>query len=712
MSCESKTMVLEKGNQICLFTPLEKCPTQNLAAAELAKYLKSVLMIDAEIIADKSDNCCFIFESLDDISLGTEGFEISIDTCHVLIRANSSLGFLRGTYYFIEKFLGVRFLSPDKEFIPELPRLALPVKNIREVPAIAYRGATPCMKNSFSTEKFLTYIEWMGKNRLNYLGFGYLDDAERLRKLRPELVKRGIFLNIGGHILEAMLYGNWKIDTSDGYEKRDKVAESTFRQHPEWHCLIKGKRAVCKDHYAHICLSSQEAISVVKKNILLFLREYNDIIDVFSFCLNDSLAAFCECDMCRKHNVATLTQNFYNQIAETVRSEFSDLPIHFCVYSDYILPDLKVKPGKNVCFELAFWGQDYRMGLAGDSEKNHRGEKLYKQWKKLMADGEGNNEVFAFQYYCYSRYSPGLRLRCLFEDARFYRDQGISGCYDNLGCFVTIGEGFPRSLTHYFMARALWNPDLNPLKVAYETLKPVFKEDTEAVISCIKLWDDMDADILTEPIWWRWRQYPLNLLDDAIKTAALNLSSLKESENILKNIRPKDDVPLLDFIVSSWLNFTKETISKVEKVKGQKLLLRELIHRIESKKDLNAPDFMAELKTRNAAMFAKSKKAGLKFNKDECTLLSRTFMLPEYLAILIASFGRGKERALANVSYNALYDWGGCRHAKKLGISCEDCDIIACPGYLSGPGMKRYTVRELPSNSEAVSENRWIYSDK
>ena len=708
MNYKSKITILQEGSQIYLFDPIKDCPTGSLAAAEIAKYLKAVLNIDVKTISNKKDGCRVVFEKINDDALGTEGFEISVTADAITIRVNSKTGFLRGAYYFIEKFLGVRFLSPDAEFVPKLSSLVCPEETIREIPAIASRGTTPYLMNTFSLERFMDYIDWMGKNRLNYLGFGYLDDMEKLTALRPELVKRGIRLSVGGHILEPMLYGNWKIDACRTYEERDKIAEKLLLKHPEWHCLVKGKRAVCKDHYAHICLSSHGAVSRVKENILIFLREYREFIDDFSFCLNDSLAAFCECERCKKHKVAELAQNFYNHIAEAISEEFPDLPIHFCVYSDYIFPDLNVKPVKNISFELAFWGQDYRMGLTGASEKNGRGKKLYELWGKLAKEGKGNNELFAFQYYCYSRYSPGPRLSCLFDDARFYREHGITGCYDNLGQAAALGEKFPRVLTHYFMARALWNPDLDSLATAVETFKPVFGKNTQAVLACLKLWDAMDADILTEPIWWRWRQYPLDLLDDAMKTADLDLARLREAGNILESIPEETCSRLSASIIAEWLDFTAKIINKVEQVKEQKLLLRDLIQQLESGKELTDTVFISKLKTRYADMFKSTQEAAFKFDKDGCALLSRTFMLPEDLAVLVASFGKGRERALANVCYNSLYDWGGCRHARDFGISCGDCDIIACPGFLDGPGMKRYTVRETPVPAPEIKENRWI----
>ena len=80
-----------------------------------------------------------------------------------------------------------------------------------------------------------------------------------------------------------------------------------------------------------------------------------------------------------------------------------------------------------------------------------------------------------------------------------------------------------------------------------------------------------------------------------------------------------------------------------------------------------------------------------KVDRDEAKQLSDFFKVPEKLACYMAFFGKGKERAVANVKYNAIYNWQGCKFARKI-EGCEKCAIIACPDFLEGPGMKRYTI--------------------
>ena len=68
-----------------------------------------------------------------------DGFSLSVLRGNVLIAAKTSRGVMYGVYDYIEKFLGVRFLTADAEYIPENGSIVVPDKNYFSNPDFSMR---------------------------------------------------------------------------------------------------------------------------------------------------------------------------------------------------------------------------------------------------------------------------------------------------------------------------------------------------------------------------------------------------------------------------------------------------------------------------------------------------------------------------------------------------------------------------------------------
>lgn len=127
-------------------------PTEEYAAEELQKYVKQSTGATLDVVRDNSGvtlgqkllsvgNTKFVSETgLDTKNLNRDGFRIKTENETVIIKGEIDRGTLYGIYDFLEKFMGVRFLSEDYEYVPEHENVPLYEMDIVEIPDIQSRS--------------------------------------------------------------------------------------------------------------------------------------------------------------------------------------------------------------------------------------------------------------------------------------------------------------------------------------------------------------------------------------------------------------------------------------------------------------------------------------------------------------------------------------------------------------------------------------------
>lgn len=130
----------------------EASETEKYAAEELQKYIKQSTGVEIGIVRDNAGvslgqkllsvgNTKFISESgLNTADLNRDGFRIKSEGETLLIKGEFDRGTLYGVYDFLEKFIGVRFLSETFEYVPELKDVPLYEMDIVEIPDIQSRS--------------------------------------------------------------------------------------------------------------------------------------------------------------------------------------------------------------------------------------------------------------------------------------------------------------------------------------------------------------------------------------------------------------------------------------------------------------------------------------------------------------------------------------------------------------------------------------------
>ena len=702
---DRKSTILHRRSGVEIILLDKGCPGSSLASSHLAEYLKRCLDIPAAVVHEKQSggNTALYLGPLSaqrangrlrdtapENGLGPEALLIKTTAGEIVLSGGSGTGVLYAAYAFIERFLGVRFLGLDaEEWVPTPESVAIPHMEITEEPALALRGGA--LECRLSDEDFLKTIDWMAKNRLNYLAFVALELAPMMKRMIAEVRARGIHVSLGGHGLDSFLYNTWRLPRGEEYER---IAREKLRDHPEWHCLKTGRRVLCGRSLGNFCLSCDEAVDEFCRNVIEFVREYPFLYSLY-ICFNDAQPVFCECEKCRGHSLGNITQRFYNHVADRLHKVYPELVIVIVAYADCCIPPSENTPlSRNISIDMDLWKQDYRHGIGADVPKHKRFMRLVEKWLDFAKRCGGNNSIGLAQYYSYVMCSLGPRANVMFEDARLCRHLGISAIWDCLLPYA-LTYGFPKVLTPYLLARALWNPDADREKTVAELLDPILGEASETMKQVLRISDQLGA-ICLAPVWWRWKKYPLNLIQDSISLLARTLVDLQRVKRLLGEARRTCDTSFGTALIAKSEKWLAETAAKVGDDKILLEALEMIIARLDQGGDIAERCFVEAVasKLMTAQSLREKRKEIINMSSDVAARTGEAFDLPGDIARWICGFTTGEDAVLANIAnMSTVYNWQGCSFARKE-QGCDDCCIISCPDYLEGPGRKRYRVRE------------------
>jgi alpha-glucuronidase len=134
-----------------IVVPQKAIPSERYAAEELQRYLERISGAKLPIVTDSEpmgsheillgDNAHLrkLGIQVDFAKLGTDGFVLRTFQNHLIIAGGRPRGTLYGVYALLEEKLGVRWFTPEVEFVPKMERVELPVLNETQVPALEYR---------------------------------------------------------------------------------------------------------------------------------------------------------------------------------------------------------------------------------------------------------------------------------------------------------------------------------------------------------------------------------------------------------------------------------------------------------------------------------------------------------------------------------------------------------------------------------------------
>lgn len=439
------------------------------AAADFQHYWEATTGHRPEIVESPADGVTVwlgaaslpedLKTQVDLTGLGEEGLLIkTLDNGDLLIAGESSRGTLNGVYEFFDRFMGVRWLTPDTIHIPDPPA---------SMTAIDYRYVPP--------------FTWRWSN--NYHGQpgspGY-QTFERAHHYRSPRVA-GTY----GHNFYQLVPPPKYFPEHPEYFGMNEEGERVAWDDPETFTLEWGQR----DHSSlyQLCMTNPD----VPELIMNTLRRWNEQAPdaEFSCVMQEDIDQHCMCPVCsaideREGTPMGSMLTGINRIADLFAEEFPDKYILTYAYAYTRNPPKHLEPRDNIFFQLCTIECDFLRPLRKKStEENKLFMRDLKGWSKLT-----DNFImydYAPNFTSWMRFHPNFHV--IVPNLKTYTD------YDALGAFVQgdpQGTGSLDPLRNYLIVKGLWNPDIDHEAVKDEFLELYYQEAAPYI--------DQYIDLMTE----------------------------------------------------------------------------------------------------------------------------------------------------------------------------------------------------------------------
>lgn len=332
-----------------------------------------------------------------------------VDGTRMIIAGQTSEGTEYGTYEFLEKFAGIRWLMPTDigDYVPRRENLSLPAKTsikdepaFMQVPAVAYQ---PTQQLWARRMRFWTRISF-------HHNLSKLFPPQHYTKTHPEFYP----------VLKA------------GDTKRYQPGPDTEDWQP--------------------CFTAPGIVDEAAKNIIRFL-DANPEVKTYSFGINDSFN-FCQCERCRAEYIpgekfldyASYSDayfKFVNPVIEKVLKVHPDTWFGCLAYTNVSAPPVNVKVHPRL---IPFLTYDTMQLLDVERRKVHEG--VVRAW------GDKCTYLGRYDYtYGDSFVPPRIYIHQWADYVRWARGQKFKAWYAETYPF------FGEAPKYYVMAKIWWNPD-------------------------------------------------------------------------------------------------------------------------------------------------------------------------------------------------------------------------------------------------------------
>ncbi len=422
-----------------------------MAASELQHYFKEATGAELPIVHEPREPVICLGENDFSRAAGLpvrdvppEGFRITTRGENVYILGpdtpegqrtpggGSSTGTRNGTYAFLERFLGVRWLMPGDsgDYVPKAADIAMPETDITDAPFFLNR-------------------------RVPYTQQG-----------RPEVKKWWARQRLG-----------WSLYLHHSHNWRRPIPPDLFDEHPEWFAERSGERVRPTGRYK-LCTTNQELVRAFAEAAIGHFDAYPQT-SCFSLSPSDSMG-WCECSECSalyetdpngNRSVTPAILKFYNDVARLVGEKHPDKLLAGYVYSAYVFPPrqrAKLEPNVFLVWAPSF---DYGFRLFRP-ELRRQWEHLATEWTRITDNIAYydlpnciHNEVGAPN-------PPGLKiLRFLYPRLKRAAMKGV---------YVYGNPAWGHSaLMNYLLAKLAWNPQADVEALFDEFCDKAYERGTE-----------------------------------------------------------------------------------------------------------------------------------------------------------------------------------------------------------------------------------------
>lgn len=429
------------------------------AANELKRFLFRIFNQDFQVsntckrksIVVSTVSSASAYRHIRNLALKEDSYAVIVNDKRIYLVGSSPRSTLYAVYDFLEQ-LGYKWVAPDFDFYSDTNESILLKSdstfnhegNRIEEPAFQYRKFYVEEGRSHTLENLKKLIDWMPKARMNilvfpidYEGRGEVKWSKWREELTPELKKRDILIEVGGHGYQNFIHALME----DG---------TLYEKHPEWFGLdTSGTRS---NHPRMVfCTSNTDAANYLYINVFNYLKSHPEI-DIFDFWPPDS-ETWCSCDHCVR--LGTETERhilLVNRVATLLQHDFPQVRLECLSYNRYTKPSEQVQLNSKVLLDFCPIGQNFEHQIF--DKGNTRNEQYHQDllnWKKVF---DGDISIYTyFRKYAW-RSLPNIIPNYMQQDIQYYKSLGIHG----LSVYSEPGDWFTYGLNHYVFTQLAWNP--------------------------------------------------------------------------------------------------------------------------------------------------------------------------------------------------------------------------------------------------------------
>ena len=403
----------------------EASVSEQTAARELQAYLEQVSGVRLPITSDlKADGRKIIVGYNERVAALTqaqkpetndEGFTYRTVGHDLLIWGGAQRGTMYGVFTFLERELGIHWLTPKCTVVPKCESRKLPRLDHSESPFVKYRYSNYFVARDVP--------EWSAHTRENTKWYPSTNDYGNIEAY------------YGAHTME------WLVPVKE-----------FFATHPEYFCLRDGKRY---DGYGQLCLSNPDVLEICKTRLMQRMREEPDY-RIYSLSQNDNFL-FCQCEKCaaieqQYGGHSGLIVWFVNQVADAVRDEFPDKYVGTFAYQYSRQPPTGIKPRENVVIRLCSIECCFAHPLDAGCPQNEKFMHDLRGWAELAP------HLFIWDYIVdYAQYmAPWPNFQVLGPNIRVFGENKAIGIFEEAQ-YQSAGAEFDE-MKAWTVNQLLWNP--------------------------------------------------------------------------------------------------------------------------------------------------------------------------------------------------------------------------------------------------------------
>lgn len=446
-----------------IVSPSNASGCENFAAQELKRFLFEISKVNFEI-SDKILQKSIVVSSLNSLPIFSKLMQIPVlsDEAYSIFEQGETIYLVginpRATLFAVYDFLnqlGCQWVTPDFEFFGGSNRM-IPKKidlefvydgKKTETPVFKYRKLYIEEGKTHTLQNLKQLIDWMPKLRYNtlvipidYQGSGKIKWDSWREELTPELRKRGIVIEVGGHGYQNFMNAS----LIDG---------KLFEEHPEWFGMDNsGERS--KNARMVICTSNTDAVAYMFQNILTYLRSHPEI-DIFDFWPPDS-EFWCQCESCKTLGTESDRHAMLvNQITGILHQKMPNVVLECLAYSRYIEPTQNVTLNDKVLLDFCPINQCFEYQIYEDGAVQN---KAYKddliKWTKAFG---GDISIYSY-FRKYAWHSlPNIIPHFMQNELNYYQSIGVKG----ISVYSEPGDWFTYGVNHFVFSNLTWNPKIN-----------------------------------------------------------------------------------------------------------------------------------------------------------------------------------------------------------------------------------------------------------